>query len=207
MTTEKNGVPLESPPLKPDPDPILIKRAQQGDRESLKDLLEEISPSVRQWAMAHTGDPDTASDLCQEVFLLLLRKISSYRGEARFLTWLFTVTRNQALEGARRDGRDDKKMTRFKAEMGDFHGAPGPGEAHVDRKRLGKIITAFVHDLPRRQREVFQMSELQGLSSPEIGAILELDPGSVRAALLKARRSLRRKILEKHPEFVEEYLS
>ena len=76
MTTEKNGVPLESPPLKPDPDPILIEMAQRGDRESLRDLLEEISPSVRQLAMAHTGDPDTASDLCQEVFLLLLRKIS-----------------------------------------------------------------------------------------------------------------------------------
>jgi RNA polymerase sigma-70 factor (ECF subfamily) len=200
---------LKSSPHKPDPDPTLIKLAQQGDRESLKALLEEVGPSVRQWALAHTGDPDAASDLCQEVFLLLLKKISSYRGEARFLTWLFTVTRNQALEGVRRRGRHEKKMTRFKADIGDVHGTPtpAPGESQVDRKRLGDLIAAFVHDLPERQREVFQMSELQGLSSPEIGTILELDPGSVRAALLKARRALRRKILEKHPEFVEEYLS
>ncbi len=206
-TTKITGALLKSPPSKPDPDPTLIKKAQEGDRESLKALLEEVSPSVRQWALAHTGDPDSASDLCQEVFLLLLKKISSYRGDARFLTWLFMVTRNQALEGARQKGRHEKKMNRFKAEIGDAHNTPNPGENQVDRGRLADLIAAFVHDLPKRQREVFQMSDLQGLSSPEIGAILELDPGSVRAALLKARRNLRRRILEKHPEFVEEYLS
>jgi len=77
----------------------------------------------------------------------------------------------------------------------------------MDRQRLGGILAEFVRELPERQREVFQLSEFQGMSSPEVGAILELSPGSVRAALLKARRSLRRKILESHPEFVEEYLS
>ncbi len=60
--------------------------------------------------------------------------------------------------------------------------------------------------LPRRQREVFQMADMQGLSSPEIGKILGLNPGGVRAALFKARRTLRRRILDQHPEFVEEYL-
>ena len=198
---------MKSFPSKPDPDSTLIKRAQEGDRESLKALLQEVSPSIRQWALAHTGDPDAASDLCQEVFLLLLKKISSYRGDARFLTWLFTVTRNQALERTRRRGRHEKKMNRFKAEIGDLHSPPAPDDTQVDRRRLGSLISAFVGELPARQREVFQMADLQGLSSTEIGAILELDPGSVRAALLKARRSLRRKILDEHPEFVEEYLS
>lgn len=183
-----------------------MRKAQEGDRESLKALLEEIGPPVRQWALAHTGDPDSASDLCQEVFLLLLRKISSYRGEACFLTWLFSVTRNQALEEVRRKGRHEKKMDRFKVEAGEISSTPDGGEAQLDRKRMGEIITVFVRDLPQRQREVFQMSELQGLSSPEIGSILGLEPGSVRAALFKARRALRMKILEKHPEFVEEYL-
>jgi DNA-directed RNA polymerase specialized sigma24 family protein len=49
------------------------------------------------------------------------------------------------------------------------------------------------------------MAEIQGLTSPEIGQILGLEPGSVRAALFKARRTLRRRILDQHPELVEEY--
>ena len=197
---------MKSLSSRPDPDPGLVLRAQEGDREALKDLLEEVGPAVRQWAYAHTGDVDSASDLSQEVLVLLLRKLRSYRGEARFLSWLFAVTRNQALEGLRRRGRRSRKMDRFKAEFGDAGNAVNDGGAGVDRQRLGELVRRLVADLPQRQREVFQMADLQGLTSPEIGTILRLSPVSVRAALLKARRSLRRRILENHPEFVEEYL-
>jgi len=197
---------VTGPSPNPDPDPSLIRRAQRGDSDALRTLLVEISPTVRQWAMARTGDPEEAADLAQEVLILLLRKISSYRGEARFLTWLFSVTRNQALEALRRKGRHEVKMNRFATEtVGDSKPTPGP-EKEVDRRNLGGLISTFVEGLPRRQREVFQMSELQGLSSPEVGRILKMDPGSVRAALFKARRTLRRQILDQHPEFVEEYL-
>jgi RNA polymerase sigma-70 factor (ECF subfamily) len=191
---------------KPDPDPSLITRARAGDTEALRALLAAVDPTVRQWALAHTGDPEEAADLTQEVLILLLRKISSYRGEARFLTWLFSVTRNQALEAMRRKGRQEVKMDRLATEAA---GNPRPTRAieeEVDRRNLRTLISTFVEDLPRRQREVFQMSELQGLSSPEIGKILKMDPGSVRAALFKARKTLRRQILQQHPEFVEEYL-
>lgn len=197
---------MKSLSSKPDPDPGLVLRAQEGDREALKALLEEVAPAVRQWAYAHTGDTDAASDLSQDVLVLLLRKISSYRGEARFLSWVYSVTRNQALERLRRRGGRNKKMDRFKAEIGDGISPANEGEARVDRKRLGNLVRAFATELPQRQREVFQMAELQGLTSPEIGAILHLSPGAVRAALLKARRALRKRILENHPEFVEEYL-
>jgi RNA polymerase sigma-70 factor (ECF subfamily) len=205
--TEPNGVHLTSPPSKRDPSPDLIRKAQAGDRESLKALLREIEPPVRQWALAHAGDPDSAADLCQEVFLLLLRKLGSYRGDARFLTWLFAVTRNQALEATRRLKRHERKMSRFKVETaGRSPGARDEGST-LDRERLKDLVGTFVRDLPARQREVFQLADLQGLSSPEIGSILNLKPGTVRVALLKARRTLRKKILENHPEFVEEYLT
>ena len=198
---------MKSPQKRPDPSPDLIDKAQRGNREALRSLLEQIDPAVRQWALAHTGDPDSAADLSQEVFLLLIRKIGSYRGDSRFLTWLFSVPRNQALEELRRRRRQEKKMNRLKVELkaGPTHSSQRPGD--VDRQRLRGLIGVLVDELPPRQREVFQLSEMQGLSSPEIGEILELAPTSVRAALLKARRSLRKKMLERHPEFVEEYVS
>jgi RNA polymerase sigma-70 factor (ECF subfamily) len=198
---------LKSPQQRPDPRPDLIHKAQRGDGEALRSLLEEIGPPVRQWALAHTGDPDSAADLSQEVFLLLIRKIGSYRGDSRFLTWLFSVTRNQALEEMRKRRRQEKKMDGFKArqDAGPRHSAQEPTD--LDRKRIRGLIGTLVLELPPRQREVFQLSEFQGLGSSEIGKILGLAPGSVRAALLKARRSLRRRMLEQHPEFVEEYVS
>ncbi len=204
---DETGAQLKSSPSKSDPDPGLIHRAQTGDREALRSLLEEIGPAIRQWALAHTGDADAAADLTQEVFLALLRKLSTYRGQAKFLTWLFSVTRNHALEECRRKARYEKKMNRLKVEMGSNRNSPAQDGSGIDRERIGNLIRGFLDELPARQREVFQLSEFQGLSSPEVGEILDLAPASVRAALLKARRSLRRMILEGHPEFAEEFLS
>ena len=116
------------------------------------------------------------------------------------------MTRNQALEAIRKRGRREKKMTRLKTEIGWKPGASQRGGVDVDQERLRGIVRRFLEELPPRQREVFQMADMEGLTSPEIGTVLRLDPGSVRAALLKARRALRGKILLSHPEFVEEYL-
>jgi RNA polymerase sigma-70 factor (ECF subfamily) len=190
-----------------DPDPTLIQKAQEGDRESIRILLETVAPSVRQWALARSGDPDTAADLSQEVLVLLLRKLATYRGESRFLAWLFTVTRNQAVEAARKRARQRKKMDRYKGTMDWGDKTTRQDELGVDRERIRDLVSTFLKELPTRQREVFQLVDLQGLSSPEVGDILDLAPGSVRVALLKARRALRGKILDRHPEIAEEFLS
>lgn len=191
---------------RPDPERQLIQKAQDGDEEALRALLLEVSPTVRQWALASTGDPEEAADLLQEVLILLVRKLSSYRGQSRFLTWLFSVTRNQAIEAGRRAARQRKKMERVSVLT--LEGSPEPDVAgSLDRRRISERVSAFLSELPDRQREIFQLSDLQGLSSPEIADILNVEPGTVRAALFKARRTLRRRILQDHPEFAEEYLS
>jgi len=189
----------------PDPSPGLVRAAAEGDRDSLRRLLVEVSPWVGQWALAHCGDPDDAQDLVQEVLVQLIQSLPSYRADARLLTWLFSVTRNRAVEAHRKKGRQERKMARWQQEaLVSSQGTPD-AEARTDRDRIRRVITGFLAELPQRQREVFQLSEFQGLPSPEIGAILGLEPGSVRAALFKARRTLRRRILRSHPELVEEY--
>jgi len=189
-----------------EPDPALILRAQMGERAALRSLLEAVGPVVSQWALARAGNPDDAADLAQEVLILMVRKLSSFRGDSRFLSWLFSVTRNQAIEAHRSKGRRERKMERLSAHLtADVPRANGP-DSEIDGGRIRKVLKAFLHELPQRQREVFQMAEIQGLSSPEIGRLLQLEAGSVRAALFKARRTLRRRILEQHPEFAEEFL-
>jgi RNA polymerase sigma-70 factor (ECF subfamily) len=189
----------------PEPDPTLIQRARQGETAALGSLLAEVGPVVAQWAMARTGDSDEAADLAQEVLILMTRKLASFRGDSRFLTWLFTVTRNQAIERHRSLARRERKMERLTAQKARENPVPRGPESEIDGARIRNVVGSFLRDLPQRQREVFQMAEIQGLTSPEIGQILGLEPGSVRAALFKARRTLRRRILDQHPELVEEY--
>lgn len=189
-----------------EPDPALIRRAKGGERAALRSLLEAVGPVVSQWALARTGDPDDAADLAQEVLILLVRKLPTFRGDSRFLSWLFTVTRNQAIEAHRSKGRRERKMERLSRYLAEDDPGTHRPDSGIDGGRIRQVLGTFLQELPQRQREVFQMAEIQGLSSPEIGRILHLEAGSVRAALFKARRTLRRRILEQHPEFTEEYL-
>ena len=191
---------------KPDPDPALIERAKEGDQAALQTLLEEVSPAVRQWAFARTGDVDEAADLTQEVLIQVTRKLPSFRGDSRLLSWVFSVTRNRAIEARRREMRKERKLDRFSAHLAGGHEGEPPPDVGIDGGRIRGIVATFLRDLPERQREVFQLSELQGLGSAEIGRILGVEPGTVRAALFKARRTLRRRILDQHPEVAEEYL-
>lgn len=197
---------MTGPPPTPDPDPALVRRAQAGDRESLRALLESVEGPVRRWSLAITGDAQEAADLAQEVLVLLLRKLPSYRGEARFLTWVFSVTRNRALEERRREVRIKRKAERVGASIGPEVGVAASQERERDMERIMEVVSTFANGLPERQREVFVLSEIQGMSSPEIAALLGIEAVSIRAALFKARRTLRLKILEGHPELVEEYL-
>ena len=198
---------MKGPSSRPDPDPALIERAKRGDSASLRALLEEVSPTVSQWALAHAGNEDDAADLAQEVLILLVRKLPAFRGDSRFLTWLYSVTRNQALEAHRREGRQERKMERYGAHLAPADATATAQETALDGRKIRDVVTAFLQELPQRQREVFQMAELQGLTSPEIGEILGVEAGGVRAALFKARRTLRERILALHPEIIEEYLS
>lgn len=183
--------------------PELVRRAQSGDRDGLRKLVEGVYPMVHRWALVRTGDPTDAEDLTQDVMIQMLRKLESYRGTAQFSTWLYTVTRNAASDRFRRakrqsglteDPRTVEAVTPFEQ--------PGM-DAQMDGREVAGMVKVFFQDLPARQREVFDLIELQGLTSAEAAERLGIEPVSVRANLFKARRTLRFRILEAAPELAE----
>ncbi len=182
----------------------LIREAQDGDRAALRTLVTHAYPTVRRWALARTGDPTEADDLTQDVLVQVIRRLDSYRGTARFGTWLYALTRNAAIDRRRREGRRERARERpiVAAALGPRH--PEPPDEALDRKRVGAVLRSFFEELPARQREVFDLADLQGFTSPEIAEMLGIEPVSVRAHLFKARRTLRRRIMDGHPDLMED---
>lgn len=160
-------------------------------------------PLVHRWALVRTGDPTEADDLTQDVLVQVIRKLDSFEGSARFSTWLYTVTRNAAADRFRGARRHEEIATADRARS--LVGTPAgqDPERDLERRQLADVIEAFFLKLPDRQREVFDLVELQELTSVEAGERLGIDPVSVRVSLMKARRTLREKILEAHPELTE----
>jgi RNA polymerase sigma-70 factor (ECF subfamily) len=152
----------------------------------------------------HLGDPTEADDLTQDVLVMMIRRLEGFRGEAGFSTWLYSLTRNAAID--RRRGRE--RRGRLEEEGGRtselLAGTPEDPSSALERRELSAVLRAFFVDLPPRQREAFELVELDGLSSAEAAARLGVAAVSVRAHVFKARRRLRSLILESRPDLLEE---
>jgi len=182
----------------------LVIRARDGDEVALRVLVEAAYPWVRRWALVHTGEPTEADDLTQDVLIQMIRKLDSYHGNARFGTWLYSVTRNAATDRFRRERRRARASKDPRAFMALVPESPEDPSRSVERSELGAILQTFFEELPERQREIFDLVELQGMPANDAADLLGIEPVSVRANLFKARRRLRARILEVWPEVAED---
>jgi RNA polymerase sigma factor (sigma-70 family) len=182
----------------------LLPRARAGDADARDELLRRCHGTVYRWALVQTGDPDDAEDVAQDVLVRLYRYVDRYSGRARFTTWLYQVTRNAAL-GWRRQLASRLRVLRDVAM--ERPPAVTSAEDPVDRlhaSRIAEVVTALFQALPARQRDVFNLAEIEGVALVEIAERLGMNPSTVRAHLFRARRALRSRILEGHPELAEE---
>lgn len=183
----------------------LVRKAARGDQDALRIVVERAYPAVRRWALVHTGDPSEADDLTQDVLVHMIQRLDTFSGASRFTTWLYTVTRNAALDLLRGSERRSRRLEDPRVHAEIAPAALDPPDTEADRSRLGAVLRAYFKELPERQREVFDLADLQGIPSPEIAERLGIEPVSVRANLFRARRALRARILAEHPELVEEW--
>src|SRR4051812_30914860 len=157
---------------------------------------------VRNWAQAFTDDADDAEDVTQDVLILLHRRLPQFEGKSRFSTWLYRITRNVALDRQRRTSRRARRLETMDAPIGTTM-----TREDFDEATLARLVLHYFDQLPARQREVFELSDIQGLSAPEIAERLGLKPVTVRANLFKARRTIRTCMLAHHSKLLEEYNS
>ena len=167
--------------------------------------LEQTRAYVKSVAMKYVRNEQDADDVAQDAMLLAHRYRSSFRGESRYSTWLYRVTRNVALELGRRVART-LRLRRALQAMPEEPVVPDPTDG-VHARAVAGVVRALFDDLPARQREVFYLADLEELAPVEIARRLGLEPPTVRVHLLRARRTVRERILREHPEIAEEYRS
>lgn len=183
----------------------LIKRAQAGDPEGFEELVRQCHQQIYRWALVQTGDSDDAEDVTQEVLVRLNMGIRRYHARSRFTTWLYQVTRNAAAEFHRRRKSRQRALERHHEQSIIETELAGEGADMARDGGLAGLLRRFVNTLPLRQREVFDLVDLQDHAPIEVSKMLGMNPVTVRAHLFRARRAIRERILEQHPDFVEEY--
>lgn len=182
----------------------LVRRAQEGDETAFEHLVHRFYGQVHRWATVRTGDPHDADDVTQDVLLRLHAQLHSFDGRSRFTTWLYQVTRSAAADLHRRRARRERLARKLAREPSTEH-RQGETAERADRQRATDLVRMFFEGLSDRQREVFDLVDLQGFTPTEVGRMLGLEPVTVRSHLFRARKMIRKRILELHPELVEGY--
>ena len=182
----------------------LLPRAKGGDADALDRLLRRCRSTVYQWALVQTGEAADAEDVTQEVLIRLHTSLGRYAGRSRFTTWLYQVTRNEALN-LRRRLRSRLRLAEVVTQEATVDATtPNDPIEHVHAARVAELAEHLLHALPRRQREVFHLADIEGCAPAEIAERLGMSPVTARVHLFHARRALRAGILERWPELAEE---
>ncbi len=171
----------------------IARAAQAGNADALDDLIRNVRPRVFRWAVVQTGNPDDAEDVAQDVALLLARRLDRYRGGS-FAAWLYRITSN-AVKDARRRVLRRRTVRWSTADEVEAAVGQSPLDALIGQE-LGATLGRFMGELPARQREVLDLVDVQGHAAVEAAEMLEIDPATARVHLLRARRALRKRLLE-----------
>ncbi len=192
-------------PSRPDPpDEFLMLRYQQGDKSAFPVLVLRHQQALFNFAFRQVRMPQLAEDVVQETFVRVVQNAADFKHEARFTTWVYTITRNLCIDQLRKRAlRRHPSLDQANGEEGD---GPTLGEqtadprASVEREATGtelkERIARAVDKLPDDQREVFLMREVSNLPFKEIAEITNVPENTVKSRMRYALERLQEALAE-----------
>lgn len=180
-------------------DDLTVRRAQRGDEQAWRALIARHQQPVHAliWRLLAGRARHRVEDLVQETFVRVLRALPSFdlSGPASLTSWIFTIATRLALNELR-------QPPPVAAAAPDEVPAGDRADHQAERHRLAAAIAACVAALPEAQRAVLVLREYHDLAYDEIAGILELDLGTVKSRLARARLALREALIARVPESV-----
>ena len=179
----------------------IIDRVLGGDADAFEPLVLEHQTNVYRLALRLTGNEADAADAAQEAFIKAYTSLSSFRGESRFSVWLYRLTNNVCIDLLRRRARQDASPLQTENEDGEETELPLPDETWspetlAERAEDVRAVRAAMAALPADCREILTLREIGGMSYEELAAALQLELGTVRSRLNRARKRLAAELMK-----------
>jgi len=178
------------------PDEEVVARAQRGDHEAFRVLVERYQGRAYGLALRILRDEEKARDAVQDAFIKVYGSLRRFEGRSSFYTWLYRLVFNQCLDHKRKDksGRhveweDERHGEALVADPSTVGGVPGPEDA-LERAELRAALASAIAELPDDARETLLLREVEGLRYAEIAKALGIPKGTVMSRLHYARKRL-----------------
>ena len=177
----------------------LVTAARGGDISAFESLVNRYERKIFRLGMNITGNREDAEDVMQEAFLKAYQHLPEFEGNSRFYTWLVRIAVNQALMKLRKR-RPNQVSLDEEIETGDdsfFRDVedwgPSPAE-RFEQTQLHEILNSAISELDPSFRIVFQLRDIEEMSTEETADVLHLSVPAVKSRLLRARLKLRQKL-------------
>lgn len=195
-----NGMSETSPRTVEQSESALVTAAKAGDYDAFEQLVNRYEHKIYRLGLNITGNAEDAEDVLQETFLKAFENLPRFREDSRFYTWIVRIGVNQALMKLRKR-RTDKSVSLddpieengeiIPRDFADWK--PNP-EQLLGRTETREIMERAIRNLPESFRTVFQLRDVEGLSTEETAEMLGLTISAVKARLFRARLRLREEL-------------
>jgi RNA polymerase sigma-70 factor (ECF subfamily) len=193
------------------PDDVIVGRLRAGDESMFAMLLDSWSRGMLRAAGAYVGTRESAEDVVQDTWLAVLKGIDRFEGRSALRTWVYRILINTAKTRGVKDNRT--------VALSDLEGAPtvdparfgGPSDPHaggwrhpppqwppvetqVELSEMRRAVEAAIAELPYRQRVVITLRDVEGYTSDEVCAVLDVSMANQRVLLHRARAVVRARL-------------
>lgn len=173
----------------------VIRRVLDGDGNAFEALVAAYEKNVYNLALRMTGNAQDAEDMAQEAFVKAYTSLPGFRGDSKFSVWLYRIVSNVCLDFLRRQNRRPASSLSQEDEDGEETQMDIPDESQSPEQLLERSLTQEavqrgLQSLSEEQRQILLLREIQGLSYEEIAETLDLEAGTVKSRIFRARKKL-----------------
>jgi RNA polymerase sigma-70 factor (ECF subfamily) len=179
------------------PERELVNKSKNGDMDAFSELISSYEKKIYNIALRMIGNREDAYDMAQEVCIKIYKNINSFKGDSSFSTWVYRITSNVCIDEIRKK-KYAMPLTMVNDSAKEFE---IPIESHnslpediIERKEKIKDIKKCIIELPPEYRIMIILRDIRGHSYEEISNILNLNMGTVKSRLSRARAILKDKL-------------
>ena len=183
-------------------DAVLVEQCRQGDSEATERLILKYQNRIYNAILRICANPDDAAELTQDTFVKVIENIDKFKGRSSFYTWAFRIGVNLTLNYCQRkvrigfrslDAEDNEDNGQAKQVLKEFladDSSPNPAVVAAN-KELSEIVVDALMKLREEQRVVVVLRDIEGMNYAQIAEVLDIELGTVRSRLSRARSNLR----------------
>lgn len=187
----------------------VVRAVLNGDVNAFEMLVKEYEKNVYNLALRMVGNSEDAADMSQEAFIKAYNSLDSFRGDSKFSVWLYRIVSNVCLDFIRSRKRKQTVSLSMEDDNGDdveldiADDTQSP-ERLMDKRLTREAVRRGLASLPPGQRQILLLREIQGLSYDEIAEVLNVEAGTVKSRIFRARKKLSAFLLEDGniPDFI-----